>query len=66
MTILDTFLEQKISGWGRYPFSKSKIYVPSEISQIQEIIMNHHLKVLLEEVLEDHMVTLLNEIKECS
>ena len=38
MTILDTFKEQEISGWGRYPFSKSKIYVPSEISQIQEII----------------------------
>ena len=39
MTILDKFTEQKISGWGRYPFSESKIYVPSEISQIQEIIL---------------------------
>ena len=38
MAILDKFIEQKISGWGRYPFSESKIYVPSEISQIQEII----------------------------
>ncbi|WP_288250252.1 FAD-binding oxidoreductase [uncultured Prochlorococcus sp.] len=38
MTIKDTFLEQKISGWGGYPFSDSKIYVPSEISQLQEII----------------------------
>ncbi len=47
MTILDTFLEQKISGWGRYPFSKSKIYVPSEISQIQEIIFESSSKSII-------------------
>ena len=34
----NSFSEEIISGWGRYLFSKSKLYIPSNKSQLEEII----------------------------
>ncbi len=36
----NSFSEEIISGWGRYLFSKSKLYIPSNKSQIEEIIFD--------------------------
>ena len=36
----NSFTEEIISGWGRYLFSKSKLYIPSNKSQIEEIIFD--------------------------
>ena len=36
----NSFEEEIISGWGRSLFSKSKIYLPSNKSQIEEIIFD--------------------------